>query len=62
LHAFIEKQEIINTQNAQTIADLKDTLAEFTYALSFQEKGKFPFHALLANIKLKKLYLILELV
>ena len=41
LHAFIEKQETINTQNAQTITDLKDTLAKFTYALSFQEKGKF---------------------
>jgi len=42
LHAFIEKQETINTQNAQTMADLKDTLAKFTSALSFQEKGKFP--------------------
>jgi hypothetical protein len=42
LHAFIEKQEIINTQNAQTMADLKDALAKFTFALSFQEKGKFP--------------------
>jgi len=41
LHAFIEKQETINSQNAQTMADLKDTLAKFTYALSFQEKGKF---------------------
>jgi hypothetical protein len=42
LHAFIEKQETINTQNAQTMADLKDTLAKFIFALSFQEKGKFP--------------------
>jgi len=42
LNAFIEKQETINTQNAQTMADLKDTLAKFTSALSFQEKGKFP--------------------
>ena len=42
LHAFIEKQETINTQNAQIMADLKDTLTKFTYALSFQEKGKFP--------------------
>jgi hypothetical protein len=42
LHAFIEKQETINTQNAQTIANLKDTLAKFTSALNFQEKGKFP--------------------
>jgi uncharacterized protein with WD repeat len=41
LHAFIEKQETINTQNAQTWADLKDTLVKFTYALSFQKKGKF---------------------
>jgi len=42
LHAFIEKQETINTQNDQTMADLKDTFAKFTSALSFQEKGKFP--------------------
>jgi hypothetical protein len=42
LHAFIEKQETINMQNAQTMADLKDALAKFTYALIFQEKGKFP--------------------
>jgi len=41
LHAFIEKQETINTQHAQTMIDLKDTLAKFTSALSFQEKGKF---------------------
>jgi hypothetical protein len=42
LHAFIEKQETINTQVAQSMTDFKDTLAKFTYALSFQEKGKFP--------------------
>jgi hypothetical protein len=42
LHAFIEKWETINTQNAQTMADLKGTLAKFTSALSFKEKGKFP--------------------
>jgi hypothetical protein len=42
LHAFIEKQETINTQHAQTMTDLKDTFAKFTSALSFQEKGKFP--------------------
>jgi hypothetical protein len=41
LHAFIEKQETINTQHAQTMENLKDTLAKFTSALSFQEKGKF---------------------
>jgi hypothetical protein len=35
LHAFIEKQGTINTQNAQTMANLKDTLAKFTSALSF---------------------------
>jgi hypothetical protein len=35
LHAFIKKHETINTQNAQTMADLKDTLAKFTSALSF---------------------------
>jgi hypothetical protein len=42
LHAFIEKQEAINTQLAQNMTDIKDTLAKFTSALSFQEKGKFP--------------------
>jgi hypothetical protein len=42
LHVFNEKQETINTQNAQTMADLKDALAKFTSALSFQENGKFP--------------------
>lgn len=43
LHAFIEKQETINTQLAQTMTDFKYTLAKFTSALSFQEKGKFSF-------------------
>jgi hypothetical protein len=42
LHAFIEKQETINTQLAQSMTDFKDTLAKFTSALSFQKKGKFP--------------------
>ncbi|KAL3579616.1 hypothetical protein D5086_017451 [Populus alba] len=42
LHAFIEKQEAINTQLAQGMTDFKDTLAKLTSALSFQEKGKFP--------------------
>jgi hypothetical protein len=42
LHAFIEKQEIINTQLAQSMTDFKDTLAKLTSALSLQEKGKFP--------------------
>ncbi|PON38685.1 hypothetical protein PanWU01x14_310830, partial [Parasponia andersonii] len=42
LHSFIEKQESINTQNVQTMADLKDTLAKFASALQIQEKGKFP--------------------
>jgi hypothetical protein len=42
LHAFMEKQETINTQLAQNMIDFKDTLAKFTSALSFQEKGKFP--------------------
>jgi hypothetical protein len=41
LHTFIEKHETINTQNAQTMRDLKDALVKFTFALSFQEKGKF---------------------
>jgi hypothetical protein len=42
LHAFIEKEEIINNQLAQSMIDFKDTLAKFTSALSFQEKYKFP--------------------
>jgi hypothetical protein len=42
LHAFIEKQETINTHLAQSMTDFKDTLAKFTSALSFQEKGKIP--------------------
>ncbi|XP_011004861.1 PREDICTED: uncharacterized protein LOC105111246, partial [Populus euphratica] len=42
LYAFIEKQETINTQLAQSITDFKDTLAKFTSALNFQEQGKFP--------------------
>jgi len=41
LHAFIEKQETVNTQLAQTMTDFKDTLVKFTFALNFQEKGKF---------------------
>jgi hypothetical protein len=42
LHAFIEKQKTINTQNAQTMADLKDALAKLTSAFNFREKSKFP--------------------
>jgi hypothetical protein len=42
LHALIEKQEIINTQLAQSMTDFKDTFAKLTSALNFQEKGKFP--------------------
>jgi hypothetical protein len=42
LHAFIEKQETINTQLAQSMTNFKDTLAKLTSALNFQEKGKFP--------------------
>jgi len=42
LHAFIEKQETINTQLTQSMTDFKDTFVKFTFALSFQEKGKFP--------------------
>jgi hypothetical protein len=38
----MEKQETINTQLAQSMTDFKDTLAKLTFALSFQEKGKFP--------------------
>jgi hypothetical protein len=42
LHAFVEKQETINTQLTQSMTDFKDTLAKLTSALNFQEKGKFP--------------------
>ncbi|KAL3597114.1 hypothetical protein D5086_008751 [Populus alba] len=38
LHVFIEKQETINTQLAQSMTDFKDALAKLTSALSFQEK------------------------
>ena len=41
MHTFIEKQETVNTQLAQSMIDFKDTLAKLTSALSFQEKGKF---------------------
>jgi hypothetical protein len=36
------KSKTINTQLTQSMTDCKDTLAKFTSALSFQEKGKFP--------------------
>ena len=42
LHAFIEKQETINTQLAQSMIGFKYALAKFTSTLNFQEKGKFP--------------------
>ncbi|KAK1553214.1 hypothetical protein Q3G72_031041 [Acer saccharum] len=42
LHSFIEKQESINNQNAQTLTDLKDTLAKFASVITIHEKGKFP--------------------
>ena len=42
MHAFIEKQEIINTQLAQSMTGFKDTIAKLTSALSFQENDKFP--------------------
>ncbi|KAK9211927.1 hypothetical protein WN943_001306 [Citrus x changshan-huyou] len=42
MHSFIRKQDAINNQNAQTFSDLKDTLAKIAYALTIQEKGKFP--------------------
>ena len=38
----LKKQETINTQLALSLTDFKDALAKFTYALNFQEKGKFP--------------------
>ena len=42
MHAFIEKQDAINTQLAQSMTNFKDTLEKLTFALNFQEKGKFP--------------------
>ena len=42
MHSFIRKQDIINNQNAQTFSDLKDTLAKIAFALTIQEKRKFP--------------------
>ena len=41
LHSFIEKQDIINTQLAQSMTGFKDALVKFTSTLSFQENGKF---------------------
>ncbi|XP_075473290.1 uncharacterized protein LOC142504291 [Primulina tabacum] len=38
LNSFIAKQESINTQTAQTMTDLKDTLAKFASALNVHEK------------------------
>ena len=38
----MEKQEAINTQLAQGMIDFKDILAKLIFALSFQERGKFP--------------------
>jgi len=49
LHAFIEKQETINTQLAQSMIDFKDTLAKFTSALSFHEKGRILLFPLLSS-------------
>ncbi|KAH9697048.1 hypothetical protein KPL71_023441 [Citrus sinensis] len=42
MHSFIRKQDAINNQNAQTFSDLKDPLAKIAYALTIQEKEKFP--------------------
>jgi hypothetical protein len=36
-----KRQSTLNTQLAQTMTNFKDTLAKFTFTLSFQEKGKF---------------------
>jgi len=41
MHSLKSKRQS-TLKNAQTMADLKDTIAKFTSALSFQEKGKFP--------------------
>jgi len=40
MHSLKSKRQ--STLKTLKAADLKDTLAKFTSALSFQEKGKFP--------------------
>ena len=42
MHSFIRKQYTINNQNVQNFSNLKDILAKIAYALTIQEKGKFP--------------------
>ena len=42
LHSFIAKQETFNSQTAQTLENLIDTLAKLASTLSIHEKGKFP--------------------
>ena len=46
LHSFIAKQESFNSQTAQSLANLTDTLAKFASTLSIHEKGKFPSQTL----------------
>ena len=46
LQSFIAKQETFNSQTAQTLANLTDTLAKFSSTLSIHEKGKFPSQTL----------------
>ena len=41
MHAFIKKQEVINTQLAQTIIDFKDTFAKFTSQPQQNPKGQY---------------------
>ena len=55
MRSFIRKQDVINNQNAQTFCDLKDTLAKIAYALTIQEKGKFPAQPQ-PNHKIQKIY------
>ena len=42
MHSFIRKQYTINNQNVQNFSNLKDILTKIAYALTIQEKGKFP--------------------
>jgi hypothetical protein len=42
------------------MADLKDTLAKFTYTLGFQEKGKFPSQSKIPRGNTMQMQVVLE--
>jgi hypothetical protein len=60
LHAFIEKQETINTQLAQSMTDFKDTFAKFTSALSFQEVSSHLNHSKIPKGNTIQIQVVLE--